>query len=1284
MRRLVSGVRHPVSGARRLVSGVRRPVSGLRHPVSGLRHPVSGLRRLVSGVRRPVSGVRRLVSGVRRSVSGVRRPVSGVRRPVSGVRRPVSGVRRSTIPPLLCIFTAPMSITPAQIQAFITKWQASGGAERANAQPFLNELCDVLEVERPHPATRHQADNAYCFEKAIHNARTGTTNFIDLYKRGHFVLECKQGVEATFTSPATPPLSSEGKAALKQRKAGHGTRGTKGFDTALMKAHAQAEGYARALPKEEIAAHGGRPPFVLVVDVGHSISLYTDWTRMGGNYLPFPDPRSFRIPLKDLLRPEVRDTLRAIWTDPLSLDPGRRSAKVTRGIADSLAKLARSLEGQSGTGTGATPEQVAAFLMRSLFTMFAEDVDLLPHGSFTQLLGELKHRPEHFKEMLESLWGTMNTGGLSPVLRAKLPKFNGGLFAPPAQGRGLAIALNADQIQLLLEASTANWKDVEPAIFGTLLERALDPRERHKLGAHYTPRAYVERLVNPTVVEPLRAQWKSVQVAALQLAEDGQPKKAIAAVEQFLHELGNVRVLDPACGSGNFLYVTLELLKRLEGEVLNTLAELGQPYKLEYNTHSISPANFFGIELNPRAAAIAEQVLWIGYLQWQLRTQGHLHNLPEPLIKDLHNIECRDAVLAYDSKQEQRDAGGQVVTRWDGTSTRKHPITGQDVPDPEARVPVYTYTKPRPAPWPKADYIVGNPPFIGTSRMREALGDGYTEALRSVYPNVPDSADLVMYWWDKAAELTRTGKAQRFGFITTNSLRQTFNRKVLQHHLEAKKPLSLAFAIPDHPWVDSTDGAAVRVAMTVGVPGKHPGVLQKVVKEVEAGTDDAAEVTLSTQQGKLFGDLTTGADVAGARPLLANQEIVGMGVKLHGMGFVVTEEEAKQLGLGVHPHLDQHIRPFINGRDLMQGHRSSWVIDLFGLSANEVRDKYPEVYQWVAERVKPERDINQRDTYRLNWWTFGEPRSTQRPAFNSVKRYIATCRTARHRLFSFIDSKVIFESKVVGIAVDDSYVLGVLSSKIHVAWANAAGGWLGVGNDSTYNHADCFYKFPFPACTPAQQEKIRALAEQLDAHRKRQQDLHPGLTMTGMYNVLERVRAGATLNAKEKQIYEQGLVGILKQLHDELDAAVAEAYGWPADLPTDELLSRLVALNAERAAEEQKGLVRWLRPEYQAPAASGTAGSGQSPEAQQTSLEVEAAPVAAASAVREWPAELPAQAAALRQVLNEVEALCTVEEIAAHFSPKAGKKRLAEMERLLQTMAAVGAVKVWNGKWVAV
>lgn len=1152
-----------------------------------------------------------------------------------------------------------------KIQAFLTKWQVSGAAERANAQLFIAELCDVLGVEHPQPKKPDENANAYVFEKTIPSI-TDSRNFIDCYKRGCFVLETKQGADKDNSAP----LSADGEERKKNLKTGHGVRGTKGWDTAMLKAREQAQRYARALPKEEIA--DGRPPFIIVVDVGHSIALYTDWSRMGGEYIPYPDPATYRIALKDLLRSEVRDLLRDVWTDPLSLDPGRRSAKVTRDIADRLAKLARSLEGKH------KPEHVANFLMRCLFTMFSEDVDLLPHGSFTKLLGELKSDPSSFAPMLENLWGTMNTGGLSPILRRKLPRFNGGLFA-----HADAIALDADQIQLLIEASTANWKDVEPAIFGTLLERALDPRERHKLGVHYTPRAYVERLVNPTVIEPLREQWKSVQVAALQLIEDGPRNKfgvtdntkAIKQIEAFLHQLATVKVLDPACGSGNFLYVTLELLKRLEGEVLNTLHDLGATSKMELEGVMVTPANFFGIELNPRAAAIAEQVLWIGFLQWHLRTHGNLHNLPEPIIKDLHNIQNRDAVLEYDAKTEQRDANGQVVTRWDGHTTKPHAVTGEAVPDPEARVPVYTYSNPKPAKWPAADYIVGNPPFIGTSRMREALGDGYTEALRSVYANVPDSSDFVMCWWDKAAELTRTGKAKRFGFITTNSLKQTFNRKVLQHHMAQKKPISLAFAIPDHPWVDNADGAAVRVAMTIGVPGNVQGVLQRVVTEESTVSDDASNVTLATSVGRIHEDLTTGADVAGVAPLQSNGDLSSMGVKLHGLGFVLEPEEAIELGLKERG-IDRVVRPYLCGRDLTAQSRTRYVIDLLGYSEDDVRVKLPRIYQWVHDRVKPERDANRRDHYKLNWWLFGEPRKTFRPVLSDLKQFIATPRTAKHRFFITVDSHTLCESEIVMIGCDDHYVLGILSSAVHLVWALAKGGTL--EDRPRYNNSVIFETFPFPVCTPAQQAKIRALGEQLDAHRKRQQALHPELTMTGMYNVLEAVRAGTALTAREKTIYDQGLVGILKQLHDELDAAVAEAYAWPANLSTDEILTQLVALNAERAAEEAKGMVRWLRPEYQNKGASkGT----------QAKMDVEDEVVALSlpkgDALRLWPDELPAQAAALTEVLASLSAPADMDAIAAHFEGKKTKKRVEEMTKLLETLKAVGRAVARDGGWVS-
>ena len=391
-----------------------------------------------------------------------------------------------------------------------------------------------------------------------------------------------------------------------------------------------------------------------------------------------------------------------------------------------LARIARTLE-----EAGHPPELVAGFLTRCLFSMFAEDVGLLPkqngQGAFRTLLETLQGNPQQFVPLLAALWREMDSGGFSVVLRETLPRFNGKLFKQPE-----VIALDREQIGLLLQAAYADWTQVEPAIFGTLLERALSPSERHALGAHYTPRAYVERLVLPTVVEPLRKEWRNVQAAALLLANDGKLDAARAEVDAFHHRLCQLRILDPACGSANFLYVTLEHMKRLEGEVLDQWhgfggSSVGSQQRLEAAGLSVDPQQFLGLEINPRAAAIAELVLWIGYLQWHFRTSGS-GLPPQPILKDFGNIECRDAVLAYDGVECVVDDRGVPVSRWDGTTTRTHPVTGEQVPDENARRPLQRYINPRKAEWPQADFIVGNPPFIGAGGMRAALGDGYVEA----------------------------------------------------------------------------------------------------------------------------------------------------------------------------------------------------------------------------------------------------------------------------------------------------------------------------------------------------------------------------------------------------------------------------------------------------------------------------------------------------------------------------------------------------------------------------
>ena len=1133
------------------------------------------------------------------------------------------------------------------IEHFIARWQHADGGERANYQLFLTELCALLGLDRPDPASVDTEENAYVFERKVsfrHTDGTTSNGYIDLYRRGAFVCEAKQ---------TNKELDS------------------KGWDNAMLRAHGQAQQYARALPAGE-----GRPPFLILVDVGRNIELYAEFTRSGATYVPYPDPRSHRIRLDDLRKPGPRDTLRAIWNEPLSLDPARRSARVTREIAAQLATLAKSLE---AAGHGA--DGVAAFLMRCLFTMFAEDVGLLPERGFTGLLEETRKQPELFPRLMPGLWRAMNHGGFSAELRTDVLKFNGGLFADPT-----ALPLDKHQIDLLLDAARADWRHVEPAIFGTLLERALDPLERHQLGAHYTPRAYVERLVMPTVIEPLREDWAVAQATALQYDRDGKRDKAVAELRTFHRRLCQVRVLDPACGSGNFLYVTLEHLKRLEGEVLNALEALGETQGLlELAGVTVDPHQMLGLETNPRAARVAEAVLWIGYLQWHFRTHGRV-NPPEPVLRDFHNIECRDAVLAWDRIEHVTDERGVPVTRWDGRTMKIHPVTGEPVPDETARVLLEKYLNPRKAEWPQADYVVGNPPFIGSKRLRDTLGDGYIDALQEAWPEVPQATDYVMRWWSYAADLARKEKIRRFGLITTNSLRQAYVRRAVEPHLVAENPLSVVFAVPNHPWVDSADGAAVRIAMTVGVAGKEAGRLVHVVREnqrVDNEGDDLVAATVS-ETGLITADLRIGADLTKSVALLANEGLCSVGMKTIGSAFQITRTEAEQLGLGRVDGLERHIRAYLNGRDFASTTRDVMVIDLFGLSVDEVKIKFPEVFQHLLTKAKPGRDQNRNKIFRQFWWIIGHPRPQFRVAVEGLSRYIVTIETMKHRVFGFLPIDMVPDSTLVTFATQDDYHFGVLSSRAHVFWSLSSGGTL--EDRPRYNKTRCFEMFPFPNATETQQDRIRSLAEQLDAHRKRQQALHPGLTLTGMYNVLEKLRLGAPLTAKDKTLHEQGLVSVLAQLHDEIDAAVFDAYGWSdlasalvgkpggttpyPDKPAaqaeaeEELLSRLVALNTERAAEEARGRVRWLRPEFQNPGGA-QAAQGEMDPGEETAV------AAIAQKKLAWPKTLPEQVQALRGALVTAPGPLTTEQLARGFTRAQTRKVL----ELLETLVALGQVR---------
>jgi hypothetical protein len=1022
----------------------------------------------------------------------------------------------------------------------------------------------------------------------------------------------------------------------------------------MQQAKGQAEGYARDLPPEE-----GWPPFLIVCDVGFCLDLYADFSGTGKHYAQFPDRERFRIYLPDLRQEDVRGRLRTVWLDPNALDPALRRAEVTRDIAALLAKLAAALEGPPARPRH-TPAHVATFLMRCIFCMFAQSVGLLPERtSFSDLLKRCQGSLPAFVGLVAELWRTMDVGGFSAAIAAPLLRFNGGLFRTTAHGGADPLAVTADELHLLTLAAGKDWADVEPATFGTLLENALDRKERGRLGAEFTPRPFVERLVLPAVMEPLRAEWDGVRAAAEAAMQADDTPAAAVLVRGFHASLCAVRVLDPACGTGNFLYVTLELMKRLEGEVLDTLAGYarGDAGLLDLAGATVDPHQFLGLDLNPRAVPVAELVLWIGYLQWHFRTNGKAPPA-EPILRDFRTIREADALLFYTRTEPDKDSAARPVTRWGGR-TATHPITGEQVPDLADQALVLRPVGGKQAPWPVADFIVGNPPFVAGKDLRTELGGGYAEALWAAYPKVPRSADLAMFFWWRAAETVRAGKARRFGFITSNSIRQVFCRRVVAAAMEGAKPLHLAFAIPDHPWALGAGTAAVRIAMTIAAPGAGVGRLLTVQRE---STGAARGMVLTERGGVVNADLTVGASPAAAQPLRANDQMSCPGVKLHGAGFIVSPATAAVLGLGRVPGLDAHIRPYLNGKDMTGRSRGVMVIDLFGLTEAEVRQRFPAVFQHLLLHVKPEREQNARDTYREAWWVFGEPRGDLRPALAGLPRYIATVETAKHRPFIFLPSEVLPDNKLVCIASSDAFHLGVLSSAIHVRWTLEAGALL--ESRPVYVKSKCFEPFPFPAATPTQAAEIAALAEELDALRKARLAAHAHLTLTGLYNVLAAIRTGHPLTPADRDVLDAGHVEVLRHLHDRLDAAVAAAYGWPANLSAAAIVDRVVTLNRERVAEEATGQVRWLRPAYQAPVEVA-----QAARKEQLAMEVDAD-----AALPTWPKAVGAQYVALRAALAR-----TGRAGPAQLARQFRGVRPAKLVPMLEVLAAMGQARETGG-----
>ncbi len=935
-------------------------------------------------------------------------------------------------------------------------------------------------------------------------------------------------------------------------------------------ARIQAERYALALPEDHRT-----PPFLIVADIGRSFELYFDWAGNGRGYGPFPDERSYRIPLEALgssdpvgtLKETALEVLRAIWTDPSSIDPRLRAAKVTRDIAERLSRVAAALEKEErDRNPGAVEiamgiEQTSLFLMRMLFCMFAEDVELLPKDSFKTFLSDAKGRSDQFwRSGLHDLWSRMNDP--QQVNRywsygdAIIRYFNGNLFSGAR-----VYDLPSEFKNELLVAARQDWRSVEPAIFGTLLEQVLTAKDRAKLGAHYTPRAYVERLVQATIMDVLSPEWDAVLAAARDKADAGDAEGAIADARAFQQKLADLRVLDPACGTGNFLYVAMEQLLRLEGEVRQFAAGLGADL-----APLIEPNQFLGLELNPRAAVIAELVLWIGWLRYRLANTPDA--IGEPVLPPLSNI-------------NQGTHGG-----FDAVLVRT--ATGEpDVANPHRPV------------WPEADFIVGNPPFIGKGSMiREALGNDYVEALWAANPDVPKSADFVMQWWDRAADIVRKPgtRLKRFGLVTTNSIAQIFNRKVVEQHLQ--NGACLLMAVSDHPWVKApklTPGqkrseagpAAVRIAMTVVGPGAGQGTLVKVVEEEEIG-DETPKIRVETDVGFISPRLRMAEDLPEPVSLQSNHGLCNTGMLLAGEGFKLSKLDADAICSQL-PEDQSVIRPYVSGGEILGRSQGRFVIDFHGIDEREARQNYYPAYDHLLKNVYPVRSKNNDRARRERWWLFGRSNSLLRSQLSGIDKFIATTETAKHRVFQLISTKIVPDHMVISIGLS-IYHFGVLSSSIHREWALEMGGSL--EDRPRYNKTVCFDPYPFPDTTEAFERRVSELAAEMDDTRRVVLADNPKLTMTGLYNLVEEVRSGADLSpAKEAEVVA-ARARIVAKLHDDLDQAVADAYGWGdewrrAPLPPGEIVARLARLNAERAAEEKAGTIRWLRPDYQIPRFGG-------------------------------------------------------------------------------------------------
>lgn len=749
----------------------------------------------------------------------------------------------------------------------------------------------------------------------------------------------------------------------------------------------------------------------------------------------------------------------------------------------------------------------------------------MPEGLLKKLLQTAERRPHKSKDYFDKLFEQMERGGEFDL--TEIAWFNGGLF----DGRR-ALPLEHVEIQLLFAATSLDWSLIDPTIFGTLFERFLDPDKRAQIGAHYTDPDKIMLIVEPVVLRPLRREWDAVRaqiekVMAPALEATPQAKdskraheKKIAAArsksellrDNFIDRLTKLRILDPACGSGNFLYLALQGVKDIEYRAINEGETLG----LNRPLTRVGPEILHGIEINPFAAELARTTIWIGDIQWSIKNA--IYSRPQPILRKLDSIERRDAVLTDDGKEAE---------------------------------------------WPEADFIIGNPPFLGTKKMIEGLGEAYTKALRAAYDGrVSPFSDLVCWWFEKARAQIVAGKATRTGLVATNSITGGRNRLILD---SIARDLTIFEAWSDEAWI--VDGAAVRVA-------------------VVCFAQHATEQILDGEQvAKIHPDLTSDTNATEARILGENEDISFIGVQKSGPFDVVGTIARSWLREPLNPNGMANscvLRPYFNGSDIVRRWREYWIID-FDLMPESEAAYYSSPFQYAQQHIRPVRALNREKQARELWWQFWRPRPEFRTALGRKERFIATPRVSKFRLFAWAHPSICLDSAAVAIARDDDTTFGILHSRFHEAWSLRLCTWLGVGNDPRYTPTTTFETFPFPegltpnipAATYADDPRAKRIAQparELDEARRNWLnppdlvEIVPEVVAGYPDRILPKdAQAAATLKARTlTNLYNQRPQWLVNA-HDRLDRAVAAAYGWPEDISTEDALAKLLALNLQRS-----------------------------------------------------------------------------------------------------------------------